>query len=499
MHKPQYSSASSQSTAYVTTEGAGGNSSSSATSPTGEPSNSQDANFVAGATSASASAEADASDQGTTTSAQVSVPAESRENTPDQTSEESGSASGASGSEATDADPPDANPSSSSVDSPQATLETDITILLGTPDADSLASTAHRDLFWGGNGADIFQLPSTGVTDLEQADVVLDYSNIHGDQLALADGLSPPDIAFEVVDLDNNGVADSTVIRSLIDNTLLGVVINTVDPTLDGAFQTSLSATDFIDTAAPETIDSETGEPSVVTHAHTHTDTTNISSSSASSSSGVDDTGAGSSSSATATNPIGETSTSHETVDTPGASSSSGSASAVASSEGVNTAAAADAPASNTAPLSEDSFLESETSALSHRVDFLIGTVNDDTLKGGDNRDFILGYGGADTFALSAMEQTAVQTDPQTVDILVDFSSAQGDQIQLPENINFIDITLEALDINGDDILDSSAIKDVNTGGIYAVVLNTVDALGNTTLLPGDFVMSPGQPTTGIA
>ncbi|MEM9905371.1 MAG: hypothetical protein AAF921_10145 [Cyanobacteria bacterium P01_D01_bin.44] len=354
----QFSSSSSQSTAYVTAAGAGGSSSSSATSPAGNVS-SQEADFVAGATSAnaSASASASASEQGTTAS--VSVPAES------------------------------------------------------------------RNLFWGGSGADIFQLASTGASNLDQADIILDYDSVSGDQLVLAHGLSPTDLAFEIIDLDNNGVADSTVIRSLIDNTFLGIVVNTVDKntadeTIDEKYQTRLSATHFIN---------------------------------------------------------------------------------------LGTVTLENALVSNTETLSEEVSLTSETPGSENQTAFLIGTANDDILIGGNSRNVMTGYAGADTFALSAIDPTAVQTAPETVDILVDFSSAQGDQIQLPEAIDFSDITLEVMDINHDGALDSTAIKDASTGGIYAVVLGTVQILGTfdmsgtpdrvstTTLLPGDFGASSAYPT----
>ncbi|MEO0457129.1 MAG: hypothetical protein AAF152_11210, partial [Cyanobacteria bacterium P01_A01_bin.114] len=139
----RHSSSSSQSTAYITAAGAGGSSSSSATSPAGESSRRQASDFVAGAASVSASGSASASGQGVTTSAQVTIPAAG-----------------------------DDRPSS------------------GTNHA-----APAQNLFWGGDGADIFQLAATGVTELSRADIILDYNSASGDQLTLAKGVSTTDIA----------------------------------------------------------------------------------------------------------------------------------------------------------------------------------------------------------------------------------------------------------------------------------------------------------------
>lgn len=340
-------------------------------------------------------------------------------------------AAGAGGSSSASATSPTGN-----VSSQEADVVAGATSASASASASGQSTTASvsvpaesRNLFWGGSGADIFQLASTGASDLDQADIILDYDSVSGDQLVLAHGLSPTDLAFEIIDLDNNGVADSTVIRSLIDNTFLGIVVNTVDKntadeTIDEKYQTRLSATHFIN---------------------------------------------------------------------------------------LGTVTLENALVSNTETLSEEVSLTSKTPGSENQTAFLIGTANGDILMGGNGRNVMTGYAGADTFALSAIDPTAVQTTPETVDILVDFSSAQGDQIQLPEAIDFSDITLEVMDINHDGALDSTAIKDASTGGIYAVVLGTVQILGTfdmsgtpdrvstTTLLPGDFGTSSGYPTTGLS
>jgi hypothetical protein len=447
MSKTTSSSSSSSSSSYAGPQGAGGSSRSSATSPAGETITSQQSTFVPGAASATATASAQASDQGAATTANVSVPAGEQQRSSDPTS-------------AVDSSEPDGEPATDEATSgdnetPQPSPGVAINLLLGTPDDNLLVSTDQQDIFWGGAVDDIFQLSSTGVAELTQADIILDYSPAAGDYLALSDTLTPEALIFEAVDFSGNGTADSTVIRSSIDNTILAVVLNTVNE----FGETQLSATDFLDPAAVEAWVEINPPPELATSAESGTSN----SSQASSSAFVDGSGAGSSSSATATSSTGETSTSSETIYTPGASSSGGTATATANAEGVDTTASAQAPL----------------------IDVLIGTADNDVLVGTANRNVFIGNGGADIFVLLATAKTSLDT----ADIIVDFSPEQGDLIQLPSGITFSDITLQAVDIDSNGNLDGTSIGVAETGATYAIVLNTVDILGASTLTAVSFVV----------
>lgn len=432
---------------YVNDSGAGGYSSIVVESSDGNRKSSQDEGFVPGATSASARASAVASDQGATTSAMVSVPA----------GERTGSAETAGDSPAHDSDEePDiggANPDAD--ETSQATLATTINFLLGTSDGSLLVSTPQRDIFWGGDGADIFQLSSIGVTDLNNADLVLDYSRESGDVLALGEGIASEDLIFEVIDFSGDGRTDSTVLRSSVDNSILGIVLNTVND----FGETLLSLDDFTDPIVAESSTAAVSEP----------ETTGSSSASSSSSAFVDGTGAGGSSSASATAPTGETSTSSDTAYIPGASSIGSSASATADADAVDTQASVQGSAPEAGvPLAESS---------PPAVDILIGTSDNATLVGTDAQTLFVGHGGADRFVLSAMGRNSVEA----ADMILGFSADQGDLIQLPETLSLSSIILETIDLSGNGSLDSTAIKSVETGEFYAVIFDTADSLGLTT------------------
>lgn len=218
MGQHHVSSSSSQSSAYANSQGAGGSSRSSATSPTGETSSREQSAFVPGATSASASASATASDQGATTSATVSVPAEGQAASADESTSPDADEDADIGSLANTAD----------TDS-QATGIASLSLLICTPEGGLLVSTPQQDIFWGGSGANIFQLSATGVTDLSQADIILDFSSTDGDFLSLSGGATLETLVFDVIDVSGDGRADSTVLRSSIDHSIVGVVLNSVD------------------------------------------------------------------------------------------------------------------------------------------------------------------------------------------------------------------------------------------------------------------------------
>jgi hypothetical protein len=449
------SSSSSSSNSYAGPTGAGGSSRSSATSPSGETSRSEESSFVAGATSASASSSAKASDQGATTSATVSVAA----------GEQEGSAAPTDDSKTHDSDEePDIGGATPDADeTSQTTLATTINLLLGSSDGSLLVNTPQRDIFWGGDGADIFQLSSLGVTELNDADLVLDYSRESGDFLALGEGIVPEALIFEVIDFSGDGQTDSTVLRSSVDNSILGIVLNTVDE----FGETLLSFNDFTDPVAAES--STTAVP--------ESKTTGGSSASSSSSAFVDGTGAGGNSSATATSPSGETSTSSDTAYIPGASSISSSASASADADAVDTQASVQGALGTGVPLAE---------GLPPAADILIGTPDNATLVGTDGQTLFVGHDGADRFVLSAIGRNSVEA----ADIVLGFSADQGDLIQLPETLSLSSIILETIDLSGNGSLDSTVIKSVETGEFYTVIFDTADSLGSTTLSSDHFVVS---------
>lgn len=233
-------SASSQVRVYAVPLGVWGSSRSSATSPSGKTSSREQSTFVPGATSASASASATASNQGATTSATVSAPAEGQESaaaSPDESSSPEADEETDIGSSANAADT-----------SSQATGIVSLSLLIGTPEGGLLVSTPQQDIFWGGSGANIFQISATGVTDLSQADIILDFSPTDGDFLTLSGDITIENLVLEVVDFSGDSRADSTVLRSSIDNRILGVMLNSVDDL--GA--SLIAKADFIEPALAE-------------------------------------------------------------------------------------------------------------------------------------------------------------------------------------------------------------------------------------------------------
>lgn len=441
-----FSQASSSSSSSAGSAGAGASSSATATSPSGETSRSEESSFAPGATSASASASATASDQGATTSAAVSVPAGAQESSEAPTDD----------SQAHDLDEePDIGGNADDAhETSQVNVVTTINLLLGNPEGSLLVGTPQRDIFWGGDGADIFQLSAVGVTELSQADIILDYRPAEGDALALGEGITLGDLVFDVIDFSGDGQADSTVLRSSVDNRILGIVLNTVDE----LGETLLSVNDFTD-PVPDAI------PDVVPDQYSPTSGPEPelggSSASSSSSAFVDETGAGGSSSATATSPSGETSTSSDTAYLPGASSIRSSASASVDADAVDTQASVQGEASG----AEVSLGES----LSPAVDILIGTPDNATLVGSDRPTIFVGHSGADLFVLSTTGRSSVEI----TDVILGFSAEQGDQIQLPETLPLSHIILESIAIVSTGSIDSVVIRSAETGDFYAVILDT--------------------------
>lgn len=101
--------------------------------------------------------------------------------------------------------------------------------VLGSPESDVLVGTAKRDVLTGYAAADTFVLDSVGVSSVTQADVIADFNAIEGDRIGLAGEVTFNNIYLQVVDLDSNGIPESTVISLGTTGTVLAVVLNTVN------------------------------------------------------------------------------------------------------------------------------------------------------------------------------------------------------------------------------------------------------------------------------
>ena len=262
--EPDKTSVTASSFAYVDDKGAFGSSSAAAFSPNGDPSTSQDSQFILGETSVASQASATATSDGdTTSSATVKIPADSPFNTSDVNQEapepsepvtttEPADTSGDSNPEAASEPVTTTEPVDTSGDSNPEAAEGDnladcvirgdrIDKLIGTNSGDTLVCDSGKDVLWGRRGADTFVLGKDGHHHLSCADIISDFDLAEGDKIQL-----PTEIAFssdllETIDFDDNGVVDSTVIR-LESGDILAVVRDTVD----SAGNTLLSADSFI-------------------------------------------------------------------------------------------------------------------------------------------------------------------------------------------------------------------------------------------------------------
>ena len=431
------SHSSSQSISYVNSQGAGASSSASATSASGENSTSQETTFVAGATSSSANATANTSPTEASTSANVF--------TPDGTSSENTTTDTA--TQATDNDVP----------SQLATPENIVNLVfqIGSHQDDLINSTDGQDLMTGYAGSDIFELSNDNrdtVTDITTADIITDF-DVTEDYFQLSDDIVFSDLDFEIIDLDNDAVAESTVIRLGQDGNILAVTLNTVLPAIS--------------------IHEQVASPSV------ESSDTSTQSSSSSSTSLVTDTGAGASSDAKATSPSGETSSSGDNLFTPDATSSESSAIAIVTPEGVATSTEVTIPSQDTTSTDiQPEGSDSLSSLVEPSIDYLIGTPTKDSLISNLGRDILIGYGDLDTFILESNGVSQLSE----ADIIVDFNLEEGDTIQLNAEL-FLDndIVLETIDLDNNGIVESTSIRLTN-GSILAVAQGTVDPSGNTLL-----------------
>lgn len=178
-------SSSSQSTSYVTSQGAGA----SASTTSGDSTLLQEAIFTPGATSASASS-ADG-----TVSVAVSAP--------------------------------------TVADGDSWFLEEfpNPVFHIGSPLSDRFQATDQQDVMTGYAGADIFSLSVDirETTSADIADIIIDF-DLNEDSLQLPAEITVDDLHFEVTDIDADTVAESTVIRLGENGDILAVVLNRILP-----------------------------------------------------------------------------------------------------------------------------------------------------------------------------------------------------------------------------------------------------------------------------
>ncbi|MBT9314455.1 calcium-binding protein [Leptothoe spongobia] len=391
--------------------GAGGSSTATATSPSGETSSSSQEVFEPGATSSQSSGSATATTDGATTETDVAVPA----NNADQSSEPS-----------TDAET-------------SADHSNQLIFQIGSEHNAVLTSTSYQDIMIGSEGSNTFELSNTGKASIQEADVITNF-DINNDYLQLSDGLTEEDLVFENVDLNHDGNHESTVIRLGEAGDILAVVLNTV-----------LTDTTVLIKATSDNTDDNGIATSV--------EPESLSSSQSESTAWVNDDGAGSRAAAQATSPSGETSSIEAETFDPDGNSSQAQATAIATPEGASTSA-------STIPSSENP------------IDYLIGTASADILISDGGPDILIGGSGPDTFVVE--KTTACASGCPS--FITDFNLEEGDRIQLGAEFFFMDdIVLEPHDLDSDGIMESTAIQ-LASGGILAIVLSTVDPLGNTVL-----------------
>ncbi len=111
-------------------------------------------------------------------------------------------------------------------------------LLMGEDGDDVLIGDLGNDTLTGGAGADSYVLNATTVTEADFGDVITDFNPAEGDQILVMGDLLLETLAFEVIDLDGDGIVDGTLIR--LDNTFNDGVLGIVLGSVDGAGQTTL-------------------------------------------------------------------------------------------------------------------------------------------------------------------------------------------------------------------------------------------------------------------
>lgn len=91
----------------------------------------------------------------------------------------------------------------------------------------------------GKGNTDVFVLPAAAATtNIQEAAVISDFDWFSdGDKIGLTDGLTESDLDYmELIDFDEDGLSDDTVIKIKSTQEILGVVLNADDFVLDGEF-----------------------------------------------------------------------------------------------------------------------------------------------------------------------------------------------------------------------------------------------------------------------
>ncbi|MEO0432575.1 MAG: hypothetical protein AAF151_12850 [Cyanobacteria bacterium J06656_5] len=116
-----------------------------------------------------------------------------------------------------------------SSDTLNALVEYPIDYLLGTPAKDILVSDGDRDILIGYGNADTFVLGANEGNQLADADIIIDFDPDEGDIIQLSSEISfDSDIILETIDLDDDGMVESTSIY-LTNGTALAIAQGTVD------------------------------------------------------------------------------------------------------------------------------------------------------------------------------------------------------------------------------------------------------------------------------
>jgi serralysin len=110
----------------------------------------------------------------------------------------------------------------------------------GNDGNDFLVGDRGIDVLTGGAGADTFVLKSNEELGVNGADVITDFNFDDGDRIGLTDGLTELDLLFtddNLIAYDNDGIVNDMVIRNRRNGQILGVVLNTDNFELTGAFE----------------------------------------------------------------------------------------------------------------------------------------------------------------------------------------------------------------------------------------------------------------------
>lgn len=105
---------------------------------------------------------------------------------------------------------------------------------------DFLAGDRGVDVLTGSLGGDIFVLRSNDEFGVQGADVITDFNFDEGDRIGLTDGLTELDLFFEddnLIAYDNDGIFNDMVIENLVTGQIVGIVLNTDNFELVGAFE----------------------------------------------------------------------------------------------------------------------------------------------------------------------------------------------------------------------------------------------------------------------